>query len=186
MIENITGNTADTGGMVTFKDSSWLLSVVVTPQPYFKTQQAGQVVLWGYCLYTGHVGDYIKKTMRDCSGEEILEELIYHLHLQDKVNEIKGEIMNVIPCLLPYVTAQFQPRKMSDRPAVVPPNSRNFAIIGQFVEVPKDMVFTGEYSVRGAKTAVYSLLGLSDTLVSPVSSYKWNPKVMAKAMIASY
>ena len=38
--------------------------------------------------------------------------------------------------MMPYVDAQFQPRKMSDRPHVVPKGSTNFAMISQFVEVP--------------------------------------------------
>jgi len=42
----------------------------------------------------------------------------------------------------------------------VPPDSKNFAFISQFVEIPADTVFTVEYSVRAAQMAVYELLGI--------------------------
>jgi hypothetical protein len=38
--------------------------------------------------------------------------------------------------------------------------SKNLAFIGQFCELPDDVVFTVEYSIRSAQTAVYALLGL--------------------------
>ena len=59
-------------------------------------------------------------------------------------NWLMDTVVNVIPCMMPYVDAQFQPRKMSDRPKVVPEGSTNFAMASQFVEIPEDMVFTEE------------------------------------------
>lgn len=81
---------------------------------------------------------------------------------------------------MPYIDAQFQPRKMSDRPKVVPTGSTNFAMISQFVEIPKDMVFTEEYSVRAAKTAVYTLFDINKE-ICPVTPHNRDPKVVAKA-----
>lgn len=186
IIENISGNQPGSGALMTFKDSNWLMSIVVAAQPHFKNQPIDQSVFWGYGLFTSNVGDYVKKPMRDCTGEEILEELLYHLHIQDKIDEIKADIVNVIPCMMPYINAQFQPRKKTDRPQVVPENSTNFAMISQFVEIPKDMVFTEEYSVRAARMAVYSLLGISDAKICPVTQYKNNPIILAKALKISY
>jgi oleate hydratase len=59
-----------------------------------------------------------------------------------------------IPCLLPYSTSHFLGRAQGDRPAVVPAGSKNFAFLGQFVEIPDGIVFTTEYSVLGAIHAV--------------------------------
>jgi oleate hydratase len=59
---------------------------------------------------------------------------------------------------MPFVTSLFLKRKVSDRPDVVPHGSTNLALIGQYVEIPDDCVFTVEYSVRGAQMAVYQLL----------------------------
>ena len=43
----------------------------------------------------------------------------------------------------------------------MPPDTRNFAFVSQFVEVPLDVVFTVEYSVRAAQMAVYQLLDVT-------------------------
>jgi oleate hydratase len=61
---------------------------------------------------------------------------------------------------MPYITSQFMPRMKGDRPAVRPAETTNIAFIGQFCEILDDVVFTVEYSVRAAQTAVYSLLGV--------------------------
>jgi oleate hydratase len=69
----------------------------------------------------------------------------------------KAELLDTstcIPCLLPYGNSQFLGRAKGDRPAVVPPGSKNFALLGQFVEIPDGIVFTREYSVLGAIHAV--------------------------------
>jgi oleate hydratase len=71
---------------------------------------------------------------------------------------------------MPYITSMFMPRSPGDRPLPVPPDTRNFAFISQFVELPLDTVFTVEFSVRAAQMAVYQLLDLSMS-VPPVSRH---------------
>ncbi|WP_077612987.1 oleate hydratase [Clostridium sp. Marseille-P2415] len=185
MIENFSGNVPGSGALMTFKDSSWLMSIVVAAQPHFINQPMDQTVFWGYGLYTDREGDYVKKPMKDCTGEEMLIELLHHLHMEKRQEEILADVINVIPCMMPYVDAQFQPRKMVDRPKVVPAGSTNFAMASQFVEIPDDMVFTEEYSVRAARMAVYTLMGV-DKKVCPVTPYVKNPKVLKKAVQTSY
>ena len=97
------------------------------------------------------------------------------------MEEIMESVVNVIPCMMPYIDSQFQPRKMSDRPKVVPEGSTNFAMISQFVEIPEDMVFTEEYSVRSARLAAYALTG-ARLPVCPVSAYYKNPAVLLRAL----
>jgi oleate hydratase len=186
LIEQISTNIPGSGALMTFKDSSWLMSIVVAAQPHFKDQPIDTTIFWGYGLYTDKIGDYIKKPMRDCTGEEMLIELLHHLHLEDEIDEIMETVVNVIPCMMPYIDSQFQPRKMSDRPKVVPEGSTNFAMISQFVEIPEDMVFTEEYSVRAARIAVYSLFNVKNKKICPVSPYKKNPKVLKEALKTSY
>ncbi|WP_448101076.1 oleate hydratase [Luteibacter jiangsuensis] len=60
-----------TAGIVTVKDSSWLLSWTVSRQPHFRKQPKDQVVGWLYALFVDRPGDYVKKPMQDCTGEEI-------------------------------------------------------------------------------------------------------------------
>ena len=186
MIEKFSGNIPGSGALMTFRDSSWLMSIVVAAQPHFKNQPMNQTIFWGYGLYTDKLGDYVKKPMRECTGEEILEELLYHFHWLDKKEEIMQDIVNVIPCMMPYIDAQFQPRKMSDRPKVVPDGSTNFAMLSQFVEIPEDMVFTEEYSVRAARMAVYKLMNVKNKKICPVTAYNRDPKILAKAVKTSF
>lgn len=171
---------------MTFKDSSWLMSIVVAAQPHFKNQPLDTTILWGYGLYTDNEGDYVKKKMKDCTGEEILEELIYQLHMEEHLQEIKDSFINVVPCMMPYITSQFQPRKKSDRPDVVPDMATNFAMISQFVEIPEDMVFTEEYSVRAARIAIYTLFGYKGKEICPVTPYKKDLRVLKKALLKSF
>jgi oleate hydratase len=165
-MEDFTGNEAGTGGLVTFTDSNWLMSVVLAAQPHFANQPDDVFVFWGDGLLPDEKGNYIKKKMSDCTGEEILLELFSHLSILDRMRPLMDKI-DCMPCMMPYIDAQFMPRSPGDRPRVLPEGATNFAFLGQFVEVPQDCVFTVEYSVRTAQTAVFSLLGL-DRQVSPV------------------
>lgn len=185
LIEEYSGNKPGNGALMTFKDSSWRMSIVVAAQPHFKNQADDVTILWGYGLYPDAIGDFVKKPMIDCTGEEILTELIYHLHFEKHEQEIKDSVINVIPCIMPYIDALFQPRAKADRPAVVPEGSINLALISQFVEISEDMVFTEEYSVRAARLAVYTLLGLNKEVVAVTEHWK-NPEVLAKAIHTSY
>lgn len=185
-IEKFSSNIPGSGALLTFKDSSWLMSLVIAAQPHFKNQPIDTTIFWGYGLYTDKIGDYVKKPMRDCTGEELLIEVIHHLHLEDQQEELMATVTNNIPCMMPYVDAQFQPRKKTDRPNVVPKGSTNFAMISQFVEIPEDMVFTEEYSVRAARIAVYTLMGVQNRKICPVSPYNKNPKVLMQALKTSY
>lgn len=182
LIEQKTGNIPGSGALMTFKDSSWLMSIVVAAQPHFKNQPKDTTIFWGYGLFTEVEGDYVKKTMRMCTGKEILTELLHHLHFEDNINEIMNTVVNVIPCMMPYIDAQFQPHKIEDRPKVVPEGSTNFAMVSQFVEIPDDMVFTEEYSVRAARIAVYTLFNVKHKKIAPVTAYNKKPMVLLKAL----
>ena len=185
-IENFTGNVPGSGALMTFRDSSWLMSSVVAAQPHFVNQPADQTIFWGYGLHTEAIGDYVKKPMKDCTGQELLNEYLHHLHIpEDRIAELMKTVINVIPCYMPYVDAQFEPRKMSDRPPVIPAGSTNFAMVSQFVEIPEDMVFTEEYSVRAARIAVYGLLDVKKK-ICPVTPYNRQPKILLKALKKSY
>jgi myosin-crossreactive antigen len=135
---------------------------------------------WAYTFNLDVEGDYIKKTMSDCTGREMFEELLYHRGLKDKIPQIQTHTVNVIPSMMPYNTSQFMPRVAGDRPEVIPAESTNFAFVGQFAEVPQDCVFTVGYSVRSAMMAVYGLLNLEKS-VKPVYSCQYDVRVPASA-----
>jgi oleate hydratase len=150
------------GGIVTAKDSSWLLSWTVNRQPHFKAQPKDQIVAWVYGLFVDRPGDYVKKPMQDCTGEEITQEWLYHLGAPlEEIPALAATAARTVPCMMPYVTAFFMPRQAGDRPDVVPAGAVNFAFIGQFAEsAERDCIFTTEYSVRTPMEAVYTLLNV--------------------------
>ncbi|MGY3530922.1 myosin-crossreactive antigen [Bradyrhizobium embrapense] len=151
-----------TGGIVTAKDSSWLLSWTVNRQPHFKHQPSDQIVVWIYSLFVDEPGDYVNKPMQDCTGEEITQEWLYHLGAPvEDIPELAATAARTVPVMMPYVTSFFMPRQAGDRPNVVPTGAANFAFIGQFAEsAERDCIFTTEYSVRTAMEAVYTLLNV--------------------------
>ncbi|KAE8449474.1 hypothetical protein EG329_008082 [Mollisiaceae sp. DMI_Dod_QoI] len=178
-IEEWSGNKAGTGALTTFKDSNWLMSIVVPHQPHFLNQPEDTQVFWGYGLFPFRNGNFIEKPMSDCSGEEILKELLGHLNFPEHPTL---ENATTIPCILPYITAQFLTRKYEDRPKVIPHGSTNLGLVGQFVEIDKDTVFTVEYSVRGAQMAVKELMGLKEMKIKDIYKGGHNVKVLVDAL----
>ena len=150
-----------TGGIVTVKDSSWLLSWTINRQPQFRDQPEGHCLVWLYSLFTDKPGDFIKKPMRDCTGKEICMEWLYHLGVPtDQIEDMAAHSANTVPVMMPYIDAFFMPRAYGDRPAVVPQGAVNFAFLGQFAETARDTIFTTEYSMRTGMEAVYTLLNV--------------------------
>ena len=150
-----------TGGIVTVKDSSWLMSWTINRQPQFKEQPKDHCLVWVYSLFTDKNGDYVKKPMRECTGKEICEEWLYHLGVPEgKIEELASNSANTVPVMMPYIDAFFMPRAYGDRPDVVPEGAVNFAFLGQFAETKRDTIFTTEYSMRTGMEAVYTLLNI--------------------------
>ena len=150
-----------TGGIVSCKDSSWLLSWTINRQGQFKAQKKDEVCVWVYSLFTDVPGDYIKKPMKECTGKEITAEWLYHLGVPvEEIDDLAENHTNCTPTMMPYITAFFMPRSAGDRPDVIPDGSVNAAFLGQFAETPRDTIFTTEYSVRTAMEAVYGLCGV--------------------------
>jgi oleate hydratase len=177
-LETATGNKAGTGALVTFKDSNWLMSIVVPHQPHFLSQPSDVQVFWGYGLFPSAPGNIVHKPMQECSGAEIMQELLGHLNFPE--HPVLEDAIT-IPSSMPYITAQFLTRKHGDRPEVIPHGSTNLALMGQFVEVPRDTVFTVEYSVRCAQIAVHELMGTKE---KPKDIYRGehNVKVLVEAL----
>ena len=183
-MENFSGNVDGTGALVTMIDSNWLMSIVIARQPHFPDQPKDVKIFWGYGLYPDRKGNYVEKKMSECNGKEMLEELWYHLKIQDLMKPIvdSGKV-NCIPVAMPFVDSLFMPRKLGDRPDVLPKGATNFAFLGQFAELPKDCVFTVEYSVRCAQTAVYGLFETGKDVI-PMYDPSNDPIVLMKGIKA--
>ncbi len=171
-----------TGGIVTVKDSvdNWYLSWTINRQPQFKSQDKNTVLIWVYSLHTDREGNYVKKPMRECTGEEVCREWLYHIGVpEDKIDSLAKEC-NTTTCFMPYINAFFQPRKNEDRPLVVPNGAVNFAFIGQFAETPRDTIFTTEYSMRTGMESVYTLMNI-DRGVPEVWGSKYDVRELLRA-----
>lgn len=178
----LTGNVPGEGGLITFPDSAWLASIVIPYQPHFIGQPEHVAVLWGYGLNVDQPGNFVSKPMSACSGREIMTEVLGHLQIKAEAAAILSTCI-CIPCMMPFITSQFLVREKGDRPPVLPEGSHNLAFMGQFCEVPDDVVFTVEYSIRSAQLAVYGLLDLQ---LKPPGVYKgkFDPRIVLKAFRA--
>ena len=126
-------------------------------QPHFKEQNDQQSITWVYGLLSNKP-EIISKPIEQCTGQEITQELLYHLGVPKEIERISEESATTIPVYMPFITSYFMLREPGDRPLVVPNGSKNLAFIGNFADTERDTVFTTEYSVRTAMEAVYQLL----------------------------
>jgi len=180
LMKKLTGKKAGTDGHITLIDSNWLITIGLPNQPHFIDQPSDITVSWGYGLFPNEKGNYINKKMAECTGEEIMTEILTHL----KFNKYTKSIIETsicIPNLMPYITSHFLPRDAHDRPLVIPNGSTNLALIGQYCEIPEDIAFTVEYSIRSAQTAVYKLLNI-DKKLPPIYKGQYEIKVMRSVL----
>ena len=179
-LEKKTGNPTGKGGATTFVNSPWFITYGAALQPICPDQPDNVQVLWFYGLHSNEKGEYIKKPMNECNGEEVLREFLYHCGLENEMDEIVKHSIS-IPTVMPYITSQFMPRKITDRPKIIPKSSLNLAFIGQFVELEGDVVFTVETSVRTAITAVYKMLHL-DRPITPLFKGQYDIRMINIAL----
>jgi oleate hydratase len=180
LFENLTHNALGREGLITFKESSWLMTIHPHYYPAYPGQPEDAIVWWAYGLNPDSEGDYVKKKMADCNGAEFLREAFSHLHFNEHMDALIAH-SHAIPGMMPYITSQFMPRVKGDRPQVIPEGSENLAFVGQYCEAPDDTVFTVEYSVRTARMAVKSLLRLG-AAIPPVYKGWRDPMVLLRAL----
>ena len=155
------------GTVTSFTSSPWGLTVMCPPQPYFSGQGDNTYVICGWGINIDSPGKYIDKTMKQSSGAEILFELIKHMHLDDQWDEITNDIVNVIPCAMPFAAASSLPFDEGDKPLVIPFDNGNTAFIGKFARLGCGVSSDSEYSVRTAREAAYRLTGTKKTSIAP-------------------
>ena len=110
-----------TGGIVSCRDSSWLLSWTINRQGQFKNQKKDEICVWVYSLFTDVPGDHVKKPMKECTGKEITAEWLYHLGIPvEDIDRLAGEACNCTPTMMPYITAFFMPRSSRRPPGCDP------------------------------------------------------------------
>ena len=177
----LTDSEPGTGGLVTLRDSGWVLSVTIFHNPEVLGQPGGANVWWGYGLYPDRKGDYIRKRMTECTGAEILEEVVRHLKFDRQLDAIMASSIS-IPCHMPYVNNIWLPRRSGDRPRVVPEGATNLGLMGQYVEIPQEIAFTIEYSARTAWEAVRTLTKRGPA-PPPVYQAEYDPKALLDVLM---
>ncbi len=178
-LESWSGNKTGQGLSTSFVESPWSMELRNPTPPYWSNQGADRSYLW-MCAFTPNgSGIQSGKPMWDCTGAEILDELLGQLPMDEATKaKVRSEVLSAIPVAMPYINAHFLPRALDDRPLVIPADSTNLAIIGQYAEIADDITFTEEYSVRGARMAVYGLLGMKRE-VAPVKPFKFDVRLLA-------
>ena len=178
--------TVVTGGIVTCRDSGWLMSWTINRQPHFREQDPKkQTVVWVYGLYTSRIGNYVKKPMKECTGEEITKEWLYHIGIPvEKIDELAANAVNTIPVMMPRVDTYFICRNKGDRPYVVPDGVTNFAFLGNHVECggERETTFTTEMSIRTGMEGVYNLNKI-DRAVPEVYGSVYDVRWLLKATV---
>lgn len=109
-----------------------------------------------------------------------MTEFLYHMGMLDMKDDILAHSY-ISTCMMPYITSQFMPRQRGDRPSVIPEGCTNLALIGQFVELPGDVVFTVETSVRTAMMAAYGLLKLDKPVVALYEG-QWDIRLLVSCL----
>ncbi len=182
LLARFRGDRGTQGELIRFNGSGWLLTLAVYPQPFFIDQPENISVWWGYGLAHDRPGDLVRKPMRECSGAEILEEVLFQLQSPERERENILAASNCIPCTMPYVTSPFMARDAGDRPPPLPAGSRNLAFLGQYVELADETALTIEYSVRSAQAAVYALMAV-DRPLPPVRVDADPPDAMVERLV---
>ena len=181
-IAALTNSESGRGGLVTLKNSGWVLSLSIFHQPEIIGQPDGTKVWWGYGLYPERSGDFVRKRMDECTGAEILQEVLRQLRFDQQFDAIMASSI-CIPCNMPYVNNIWMPRSRTDRPLPVPKGSTNLGLIGQYVEVGQEVAFTIEYSARTAWEAIHTLLQRGPE-PPPVYQGNHDPKALLGALQA--
>jgi oleate hydratase len=171
LYERLTRETPGTGAFLPLGNSNWGLTISIPHQPVFSTQSDNTTVMLGYALNPAAEGNFVKREMWRCTGQEILKEVLAHLGCTEDSDEAASILATAqtIPCGLPLGTAPFLTRGSGDRPPVIPKWTTNIACVGQFVEIPGDTTLEIDYRVHTAQIAVAELMGLP---VPPVKQAK--------------
>ena len=156
-----TGHTV-TGGIVTVKDSNWLMSWTLNRQQQFHDQPKNQLPASGStrCSPISRATMSRSPCVTAPARKSAWSGCITSACRRTRSRSWRRSSANTVPVMMPYIDAFFMPRAKGDRPDIVPKGAVNFAFLGQFAETARDTIFTTEYSMRTGMEAVYTLLNV--------------------------
>lgn len=154
LIDRVSCGALGRDGVIVLDNSAWKMTICAVPQSHFKDMDEETAVIWGTASRFDVIGEKSGKAMTDCSGAEILYELISCLNLEEAWDDIRETVVNVIPCHRRYDKSYLMP--VESKLEIVPTGISNFAVSGEFSD-GDGSVFTEEYAVTTARTAAYRL-----------------------------
>ncbi len=115
-------------------------------------------------VYTGSEGNYINKTMRECTGVELLYEVCCHLGMVDTWENAIDRIKVVMVSCQPYKFAPLRKAPKYAVPSIRP--CENCVAVSDFIptEAPSGTI---EQQMQSAKRAVNVILGKKDKKIRP-------------------
>lgn len=156
LIDKVTCGALGHNGVIVLDNSNWKMTICAVPSTHFKDMSDDTSVIWGTASSFNKKGESTDKIMTDCSGAEILYELISCLNLADAWDDILETVINVIPCHRQYGRAYLAP--VPSKLEIIPTGIENFAVSGDFSDDDTADVFSAEYNVVTARRAVYRLM----------------------------
>lgn len=156
LIDKVTCGALGYNGVIVLDNSNWKMTICAVPSTHFKDMNDDMAVIWGTASCFKRSGEYTDKAMTDCSGAEILYELVSCLNLADAWEDIRETVVNVIPCHRRYDKSYLSPTP--SKLEIIPTGIENFAVSGDFADSDDGTVFSAEYSVVTAKKAAYRLM----------------------------
>ncbi|KAJ5135101.1 uncharacterized protein N7515_004379 [Penicillium bovifimosum] len=159
-LHTISRCTSLVGAMIIMNNSNWGLRLCLPIQPVFPQQSDDVRVLWGFALFPEAEGQHVKKSMLECSGAEIMSEILHHL---DPPPEMAAEVLEhslTIPRAMPRMSSALLARSLESRPSPTPKSVTNLGLVGPFVESPWRSCVDTSYGVYVAQLAVSHLMGL--------------------------
>lgn len=156
LIDKVTCGALGTDGVIVLDNSNWKMTICAVGPSYFKNQSEDIAILWGTATRFDRDGERSGKPMTDCSGAEILYELVSCFNLDEAWDDIRETVINVIPCHRRYDKSYLAP--VASKLEIIPTGISNLAISGDFADSDNGTVFAEEYAVSTARTAAYKLM----------------------------
>ena len=158
-----------------------MITFFVYGKKYYRNQPDDVDIVHGYILFcNGQTGQLHQEAGAGVHRKRNIRRVALSLRPQGQDRpDPKHSYVSI--AAMPYITSQFMPRRVDDRPQVIPDGCVSLACIGQFVETPADVSFTVESSVRTAMMAVWGLTGLEKPMV-PMCEPLFDMRVIAKSL----
>ena len=121
-----------TGGIITIKDSNWMMSFAMHRQPHFKEQNDQQSITWYMDCFLINQEIILKTNRTMYRARNYARVTLSFRGPRREIERISEESATTIPVYMPFITSYFMLREPGDRPLVVPNGSKNLLGTSQY------------------------------------------------------